>query len=404
MKKCLRTLSVFMCLVMIFSLSFNCFAVDITTADSVRFDENGNLRVMHVTDTHLEDANVDASVWLIAEACDREKPDIVVITGDNVENTGDKDYTKGLIDKLMGVFEERNIPVAVTFGNHDSENENGMTREELMSYYNTFSCSVSVDDGELLSGCGTYNVPVLASDSNKVKFNIWVFDSGDYDAEGHYDCVRTDQIAWYKAKSDMLSLLNGGDRVNSLVFQHIIVGEIYDVLKKADGKQPFSFEHLYNDGEYYMFDESAINYGTLNEKPCPGYYNYGQFDAMVEKGDILAMFTGHDHTNAFGVKYKGIDIVNSLSTRYNGDTFSTQYGYRIIDIKESDTSVYETRVVHWYDMFAMNDVFALVADGDSFGSNTVFKIVFRGFFQKFSKDISRVFTELVTGRQVAYAD
>lgn len=404
MKKCLRTLSVFMCLVMIFGLSVNCFAADITTADSVRFDENGNLRVMHVTDTHLEDANVDASVWLIAEACDREQPDIVVITGDNVENTGNKDYTKGLIDKLMGVFEERNIPVAVTFGNHDSENENGMTREELMSYYNTFSCSVSVDDGELLSGCGTYNVPVLASDSDKVKFNLWVFDSGDYDSEGHYDCVRPDQIAWYKAKSDMLSLLNGGDRVNSLVFQHIIVGEIYDVLKKADGKQPFSFEHLYNDGEYYMFDESAINYGTLNEKPCPGYYNYGQFDAMVEKGDVLAMFTGHDHTNAFGVKYKGIDIVNSLSTRYNGDTFSTQYGYRIIDIKESDTSVYETRVVHWYDMFVMNDVFALVADGDSFGSNTVFKIVFRGFFQKLGKDISRVFTELVIGRQVTYAD
>lgn len=393
-----------MCLIMAFCLSVNCFAVDITTAEPVRFDENGNLRVMHVTDTHLDSNNVDASVWLIGEACDREHPDIVVITGDNVENTGDKDYTKGLIDKLMGVFEVRNIPVAVTFGNHDSENENGMMREELMAYYNTFSCSVSVDDGELLSGCGTYNVPVLASDSNIVKFNIWVFDSGDYDSEGHYDCVRADQVAWYKAKSDMLSLLNGGDRVNSLVFQHIIVGEIYDALKKADGKPLFSFEHLYNDGEYYMFDESAINYGTLNEKPCPGYYNYGQFDAMVEKGDVLAMFTGHDHTNAFGVKYKGIDIVNSLSTRYNGDTFSTQYGYRIIDVKESDTSVYTTKVVHWYDMFTMSDVFAIASDGDSFGSTTAFNVVFQGFFQKLGNDIARVFTELVTGRQVTYAD
>lgn len=404
MKKSFKLISVFMCLVMAFGLSLNCFAVDITTAEPVRFDESGNLRVMHVTDTHLDADNVDASVWLIGAACDREQPDIAVITGDNVENTGDKEYTKDLIDKLMGVFEERDIPVAVTFGNHDSENENGFTREELMAYYNTFSCSVSVDDGELLSGCGTYNVPVLASDSNKVKFNIWVFDSGDYDAEGHYDCVHADQVAWYKAKSDVLALANGGERVNSLVFQHIIVGEIYDALEKADGNQLFSFEHLYNDGEYYMFDESAVNFGTLNETPCPGYYNYGQFDAMAEKGDVLAMFTGHDHTNAFGVKYNGIDIVNSLSTRYNGDTFSTQYGYRVIDIKESDTSVYTTRVVHWYDMFTINDVFALVTDGDSFGSNIVFKIAFRGFLQKLGKDISRVFTELVTGRQVTYAD
>ena len=393
-----------MCLIMAFCLSVNCFAVDITTAEPVRFDKNGNLRVMHVTDTHLDSDNVDASVWLIGAACDREHPDIVVITGDNVENTGDKDYTKGLIDKLMGVFEVRNIPVAVTFGNHDSENENGMTREELMAYYNTFSCSVSVDDGELLSGCGTYNVPVLASDSNIVKFNIWVFDSGDYDSEGHYDCVRADQVAWYKAKSDILALANGGKRVNSLVFQHIIVGEIYDALKKADGKPLFSFEHLYNDGEYYMFDESAVNFGTLNETPCPGYPNYGQFDAMVEKGDVLAMFTGHDHTNAFGVKYKGIDIVNSLSTRYNGDAFSAQYGYRIIDVKESDTSVYTTKVVHWYDMFTMSDVFAIASDGDSFGSTTAFNVVFQGFFQKLGNDIARVFTELVTGRQVTYAD
>ncbi len=404
MKKSLRLLSILMCFIMAVSLSVNCFAVDITTADPIRFDEKGNLRVMHVTDTHLEDANVDASVWLIAEACDREQPDIVVITGDNVENTGDKEYTKGLIDKLMGVFEERKIPVAVTFGNHDSEHEQGMTREELMAYYNTFSCSVSVDDGDLLSGCGTYNVPVLASDSNDVKFNIWVFDSHSGDGEGHYDCVHTDQVEWYKAKSDTLALLNGGERVNSLVFQHIIVGEIYNALKKADGKQLFSFEHLYNDGEYYMFDESAVNFGTLNEKPCPGYYNYGQFDAMIEKGDVLAMFTGHDHTNAFGVKYKGIDIVNSLSTRYNGDAFSTQYGYRIIDVKESDTSVYTSRIVHWYDMFTFSDVFSLVSDGDSFGSTTVFNVAFQGFFQKLGKDIARVFTELVTGRQVTYAD
>ena len=153
-----------------------------------------------------------------------------------------------------------------------------------------------------------------------------------------------------------------------------------------------------------MFDESAVNYGTLNETPCPGYYNHGQFDAMAEKGDVLAMFTGHDHTNAFGVRYNGIDIVNSLSTRYNGDAYSAQYGYRIIDVKESDTSTYTTKVVHWYDMFTMSDVFALAAEGDSFGSSTVFNVVFQGFFQKLGKDISRVFAELVTGRQVTYAD
>lgn len=406
MKTSSKLIAVLMSLVLAFGFALNCFAaVGATTAEPVRFDENGNLRIMHVTDNHLGTDNVEASVWLIGEACDREQPDIVVITGDNVENTGDKELTKHLIDELMGVFETRDIPVAVTFGNHDSENENGFTREELMAYYNTFSCSVSVDDGDLLPGCGTYNVPVLASDSNKVKFNLWVFDSGDYDEDGHYSCVLGEQVNWYKAKSDLLAMQNGGKRVNSLVFQHIIVGEIYDALKKADGNPLFSFEHLYNDGEYYMFDESATNYGTLNEKPCPGYRNYGQFDAMVEKGDVLAMFTGHDHTNAFGVKYKGIDIVNSLSTRFNGDAFSTQYGYRIIDVKESDTSSYTTKVVHWYDMFEIGDVFDINSSGDSFGAGVAAQILFLGFLQEtFGIRFYRGFAQLLTGRQITYAD
>ena len=35
-----------------------------------------------------------------------------------------------------------------------------------------------------------------------------------------------------------------------------------------------------------MFDPARKNYGAIRETPCPGYENYGQFDAMVEKGDV----------------------------------------------------------------------------------------------------------------------
>ena len=391
-----------MAVIMVLSLAFPSFAVG-TTAKVIKFDENGKLKIMHVTDTHLEAYNLESSVWAIGEACDVEKPDIVMITGDNVDNIGDVAETKRLIDGLMNVFESRDIPVAVTFGNHDSENEKGMTREELMSYYNTFSCSVSVDDGELLSGCGTYNIPVMSSDGRKIKFNLWVFDSGDYDSDGHYGCVQADQVEWYKIKSDMLAAANGGERVNSLVFQHIIVPEVYDALLKTDSEKLFSFKHMYND-EYYMFDPDRENFGTLNETPCCGYLNYGQFDAMVEKGDVLAMFTGHDHTNAFGVKYKGIDIMNSLSTRYNGDSFSTSYGYRIIEVDENDTSVYTTKAVHWYDFFDIGYAVEEKKNGDDYGFKTALDIAFKGFWQKLADTVSRGFATLVTGRQVTYED
>ena len=374
------------------------------TDKTIKFNSDGKLKILHITDTHLKhNHNFDPTIWMVEKACDEEKPDIVMLTGDIVLNCENAEDTKKMINALMNIFESRDIPVAVTFGNHDSE-QGAMSREELMAYYNTFSCSVSVDDGEALSGCGTYNIPVLSSDGEKVKFNLWVFDSGDYDEEGRYSCVKPDQVEWYKQVSDKLKAENGGERVNSLVFQHIIVGEIYDALKKVDSHESYSYKHLYNEDEYYMFDPDRVNYGTIRETPCPGYANHGQFDAMVEKGDVLAMFTGHDHTNAFGVEYKGIDIVNSLSTRYIGLFHSTQCGYRVIEIDENDTSTYETRVERMFDNYDFDTVKQEKEKGDKFKYKMAREFAVKGAVQKFATVVYGKLIEKTTGRQVTYAD
>lgn len=374
------------------------------TDKTIKFDSNGKLKILHVTDTHLNsNHNFDPTIWLVEKACDTEKPDIVIITGDNVVNCENADDTKKMINALMNIFESRNIPVAVTFGNHDSE-QGAMTREDLMAYYNTFSCSVSVDDGEALSGCGTYNIPVISSDGKKVKFNLWVFDSGDYDEKGRYSCVKPDQIEWYKQTSDKLKSDNNGEIVHSLVFQHIIVGEIYDVLKKSDSWKPYAYKHLYNKEEYYMFDPDRVNYGTIREYPCPGYENFGQFDAMVKQGDVLAMFTGHDHTNAFAVEHKGIDIVNSISTRYIGLAHSTQCGYRVIEVDENDTSKYQTRVSRIYDIFNFEAVKAEKENGDKFTYRMACEFAVKGKIQKTASNIYRKIVETFTDRQVTYPD
>lgn len=382
-------------------ISVTGFAADGEKA--LQFGSDGKFSIMHITDTHLEDYNVDDSVWLIAKACDKEKPDLVVVTGDNVLNCDDASKTKGYIDKLMSVFEQRGIPTAITFGNHDSE-VGAMSREALMAYYNTYSCSVSVDDGEALSGCGTYNLPIMSSDGSKVKFNVWMFDSNDYDDEGHYGYVKADQVEWYKAKSDELTAANGGEVVHSIAFQHIIVADVYEALKKTDRKRLYSYSHMYNKDEYYMFDPDRVNHGTLTETPCSGYYNDGQFSAMVEKGDVLGIFTGHDHSNAFGVEYKGIEIGNTVSSRYNRDMFSSQYGYRMFEIDENDTSKYTTRCEHWFDMLDGDDVKELRKSGDDYGYKLALDVNFRGFFKKLGMKLGVAITTLFSGRQISYPD
>ena len=376
------------------------------TDKTIRFDKNGKLKILHIADTHLNyDKHFDASVWVIAEACDVEKPDLVVLTGDNTHPNEDPEKTKKLINALMNIFESRKIPVAVTFGNHDSEG-GPMTREDIMEYYQTFSCVISIDNSENFKNCATFNVPVLASDSDKVKFNLWVFDSGDYDEDEprHYDRVRTEQIEWYKKTAAKLKKENDGKTVNSVVFQHIIVPEIYDVLKKSDSKQPYAIKHIYNEEEFYMFDSEEVNYGTLNEKPCPGYYNDGQFDALVETGDVLAMFTGHDHTNAFGVRNQNIDIYTSPMTRYKGLAYTTQYGYRVVEIDEKDTSTYETRVERLYDVFDFDYIKTAKDNGDKYSTRLAFELAVKGSVQEGFMKLYQSVVELITGRQVTYPD
>ncbi len=376
------------------------------TDTTIRFNTDGKLKILHIADPHLaNDKHFDSSIWVIAEACDIEKPDLVVLTGDNTKPYEDPEETKKIINSLMNIFESRNIPVAVTFGNHDSE-AGPMTRADIMEYYKTFSCVITAEDADVFKNCATFNIPVLASDTDDVKFNIWVFDSGDYDEDDprHYDRVRTEQIEWYNETAAKLKEDNGGKTVNSVVFQHIIVPEIYDVLKKTDSKKPFAIQHIYNEDEYYMFDSEQTNYGTLNEKPCPGYYNDGQFDALVENGDVLAMFTGHDHTNAFGVRNQSIDIYTSPMTRYKGLAYTTQYGYRVVEINENDTSAYTTRVERLFDVFDFSYIKTAKENGDKYSIRLSLELAVKGAAQKAYMNIYQAAVELFTGRTVTYPD
>ena len=400
MKRTIRTIiSLLLCAALTAGAVLFAFADDGLSAAPMRMREDGGFKILHVTDTHLHEDNVEESTRLIALACDAERPDLVMLTGDLApEDT--LELTARRVDQLMQVFESRNIPVAVTFGNHDSEN-GAYTREEVMALYNAYTCSVSVDDGEALTGCGTYLIPLLSSKSDETAFNLWVFDSGDYDGEGHYANVAEDQVAWYQTTSAAIESQNG-KKIYSLAFQHIIVPEIYDALEKVDFRVPYAFKRIYHEDEYYRFSKEFTNYGTLNEMPCPGYYNHGQFAAMAERGDVMAMFTGHDHTNAFGVKYQGIDIVNSLSTRYNGDAFSTQYGYRVIELDEAAPDKYETRVVRWYDFVNDKAVKALAQDRQT--QNLLAEIRFFGIFQKLFTDFTVLFAKATTLRTVRYPD
>ena len=93
---------------------------------------------------------------------------------------------------------------------------------------------------------------------------------------------------------------------------------------------------------------SNIEDGYIFEKPCPGYYNYGQLDAMSRNGDVRAIFCGHDHYNSFTVKIDGVDIVNTPSVKPHIFLRKINWGPRVITLHES--GAYESKVLLGIDL------------------------------------------------------
>ena len=356
-----KVLSIIMAvMIAVSALSITAMAGNVANDKTLKFAADGTFKIIQLSDLQDNAFANPAVADYLTKIISEEEPDLIVLTGDNISGRATEDLPKGLamsltkkaIDSFMSVFEKADVPVAAVFGNHDAEGE--ASKEEMMQIYQTYSCFVGYDEatrGEDLYGCGTYNLPVLSSDGKKVAYNLWMFDSNMYNSEkGGYDHIHEDQIEWYINKSNELKKDNGGVPVPSMAFQHIIVNEIFDALTEVEKGTKGAVE---KDGKYYVLPKGAK--GQLNETPCPGTEDSQQFEAMLSQGDVKAMFFGHDHKNTFEINYNGIDLVNSPASGYGSYGNKETRGVRVITINENGTSKYETKVINYYEKFAVNN-------------------------------------------------
>ena len=350
-----KLLAVLLSVLLAFSVTTLAFAEDALTpaeAAHLTFDENGNFRILNFADIQDDGLLSTACAAFMRKSIKLHKPDLIVLTGDNISGQPLTLLSKSAMAQVMSVLEPFGIPVAVVFGNHDDQ-DNAPDKESLMALINSYSVSISYDEGDSIYGCGTYNVPIYRSaDSDEVGFNLWMVDSNTYDEErGGYDYVHQDQIDWYINKSNELKEANGGELVPSIAFQHIIVPEIYDALKTVE---PGTEGAVERGGNYYVLPDFAVEGSILGESPCPGTFNGGEFTAMKEQGDVLAMVTGHDHVNSFIVPWEGIDLINTPTCGFHSYGNRATRGARVIDISSDGT--YSTFVFTYDELFAGNPV------------------------------------------------
>lgn len=316
----------------------------------MKFNKDGKFKIMQITDMQ-EISNVSPDTMkLLESAVEAEKPDLVIYTGDQIKGygitykgLGDElvKNVKATIDKLLKPVTSRNIPFAVTFGNHDQQ-VGISNKEQFEKIYKSYPNCVGVQ-AEGIDGGGTYNIPIKSSDGEKDAFNIYLFYSGTDAKGGGYEPFDTKIIDWYRSEREKLKEKNG-DYVPSLVFQHIPLFEHYNVLKKVKkstkGAIPAFRIHK---GEHYIIDrDKCVEGSVLLEPPSIPDINTGEFDALKEKGEILGVYVGHDHKNSYVGNYDGIDLGFTQSSGFNVYGNGKERGVRIFILDEKNPRNYKT--------------------------------------------------------------
>ena len=355
----------------------------------LQFDENGEFKILHLTDCQDGYPASETMMAYIRFVLAEYDPDLVVLGGDNT--VGPAETKAQAIEELVAPFVESETYFTLVFGNHDGEQ--GVDRPELFALYQQYGGEycLAYDAVPELFGVGTHNLPVLSSDGTKIAFNVWMFDSNTYaeDENGDgYDCVHEDQIEWYKQTAAALAEENDGEVVPAMSFQHIIVGEIYEALFTPYPSAlavPEITRTFYGVSYGFTPQYDRITSGHIAEFPCSGYFNYGQFDAFLEVGDMIATFSGHDHTNTFTVPYKGIDIVNTPAPTYHSYANDFSRGARLITVHEEDAWNYDSELLFVFDAILDGDDEALNATPDASKFAAMFHRLFAKIVDIFAK-------------------
>ncbi|MBQ8140854.1 MAG: metallophosphoesterase family protein [Clostridia bacterium] len=312
----------------------------LTLKKELRFKEDGNFRILVLSDVQSSAVPLQENVQNnIKTLVDRENPDLVLFCGDNSLNMTSAESLRIYLQGMVGYIEEKNIPWAHVYGNHDDETLSYQTsptlsKEEQQKVYESFEWCVSKAGDEELSGVGNFVLPILRSDSDKIGFNVWCLDSGSYlsgkensdmfpyasSYAGYgstaYDYIRPDQIAWYYTTSQKLEEYNQ-ETIPSIMSFHIPLQEFYTAW--------INRKSLSYNGE---FSDSGIGASAVNS---------GMFSAVLARGDVKAIVCGHDHRNDFMIEYCGIKLCASSTPSNASYCYEDMLGARVLVINENDT-------------------------------------------------------------------
>lgn len=272
------------------------------------FNQEGRFKIAQFTDLHWKhnSTNCAATIATIKHVLNTEKPDIAILTGDVVTHSPAKEAWL----TIAKIFEEAQIPFAVTLGNHDAEA--GISRKAIFELLDDLPYFVGEKGPDDIQGTGNYIIPI-AGNNSETSALIYCFDSNDYppvNKYGDYDWIHYNQIAWYRQQSQQYIDTNNNKPLPALAFFHIPIPEYNNVVGRN------------------------TTIGTKGEEITPPEINTGLLASMIDMKDVMGIFVGHDHNNDY------IGIEHDIALAFGRVTGTNAYGKsergaRIIELYEN---------------------------------------------------------------------
>lgn len=316
----------------------------------LEFPQYGRFTIVQFNDTQDSHRTDRRTTELQEAVLDDVQPDFVVINGDVIDGGPSSVHeVKQAINNVVLPMEQRGIPWALTFGNHDEDStgETGFDEEDMIRFIGQYRHNLNIRGAEVT---GTSNQVVTISSGkgqgNQDAFAVWLLDSGRYapdeiagqDFEDYpdWDWLRFDQVEWYARTSRELERQRGA-KVPGLVFQHIALHEHRAMwFASIDSRTESDHERARK--------KHSID-GERNEDECPGPFNSGMFNAMLHRGDIRGLYVGHDHINSYSGNYYGIELGYSPATGFapyglEGADRNRLRGARVFTLDEREDGIY----------------------------------------------------------------
>ncbi len=292
------------------------------TDDSVTLRKTGDgpFKILMFTDIHL--ATLDkkqplkdrkVTIEKMIQNIRREKPDLVLLGGDNVTSS----FNLGRTHQLARIFEKLGVYWGGILGNHEGDNLFSIRRSTMVKVFSAYDHCLMRQGLKDVDGDCNYVIRIL-NDDGSLKQAVFCFDSFDgmpaKDAKAHgldpadkpYDVIKQSQIDWYKSQVDAVKKEFG--KCPSFALLHVPLTQFKDALAQVnDGKMQFLW-------------------GESHEGVSAAGYDSGLFDAIKASQCTTHIFAGHDHINTFGVKYDGVILSYIEPSGYGAYDMYSKFG------------------------------------------------------------------------------